>query len=283
MDLDTLYQSRIFTSPGMFTSGIEGPACDQHGNIYAVNFARNGTIGMVSPEGLCGLFLELPEGSTGNGIRFDSFGNMLVADYTGHNILTVDMVTRSTSVYAHNDDLYQPNDIAIGVNNIIYASDPDWSDACGRIWRIGLDRRFVLLADGLGTTNGIEVSPDEHTLYVNETVQRNIWAFDLSSSGEISNKRLLINFSDYALDGMRCDIAGDLYVTRTEKGVIAKISSEGELLLEIPLYGKDCTNLTFGGPDGRTCYVTMADNGSIESFRVEHPGRLTPPGRRNVN
>ena len=51
----------------------------------------------------------------------------------------------------------------------------------------------------MGTTNGIEVSTDENTLYVNESVQRNIWAYDLSATGEVSNKRLLIQFPDLGL------------------------------------------------------------------------------------
>ncbi len=72
---------------------------------------------------------------------------------------------------------------------------------------------------------------------------------------------------------MRCDVAGNLYVTRTGKGTIAKLSPSGEDLLEVSLHGKMCTNLAFGGPDGCTCYVTMADTGNIEVFRTEQPGR----------
>ena len=37
----------------------------------------------------------------------------------------------------------------------------------------------------MGTTNGIEVSPDEKKLYVNESVQHKVWAYDLSDNGEI--------------------------------------------------------------------------------------------------
>ena len=119
----------------------------------------------------------------------------------------------------------------------------------------------------MGTTNGIEVSPDEKALYVNESAQRNIWAYDLSPEGEVSNKRLLIQFPDFGMDGIRCDIEGNLYVTRHGKGTIAKLSPAGEVLLEVPLTGKLCSNIAFGGPDGRTCYVTMADRGNVEVFR----------------
>jgi sugar lactone lactonase YvrE len=82
-----------------------------------------------------------------------------------------------------------------------------------------------------------------------------------------------IEFPDYGLDGMRCDLAGNLYVTRWGKGTVVKLSPQGRLLQEIMLTGKNCTNLTFGGDDGRTCYVTVADRGNVEMFSVETPGR----------
>jgi sugar lactone lactonase YvrE len=141
------------------------------------------------------------------------------------------------------------------------------------MWRIETNGTVTLLESGMGTTNGIEVSPDNRTLYVNETVQRRVWAYDLSPDSQISGKRLLIEFPDFGMDGMRCDIDGNLYITRFGKGTVAKVSPDGELLTEIRLHGTNCTNLTFGGPDGKTCYVTLSDNGNVEYFRVETPGR----------
>ncbi len=278
------FKSQDFTVLNSFTDGIEGPGCDQAGNLYAVNFARQHTIGKVTPQGEGSVFLELPNGSIGNGIRFNQAGDMLIADYTNHNVLRVDMqaCSRATtlaernaeiSVHGHEPTMNQPNDIAIMANDIIFASDPNWKGAWGQIWRVDTNGRITLLETGMGTTNGLEVSPDERTLYVNETVQRNIWAYDLSPTGEISNKRLLIQFPDFAMDGMRCDVAGNLYVTRWGKGVIARVSPQGELLLEIELAGKQCTNIAFGGPDGHTAYVTVADRGNVETFRIERPGR----------
>jgi sugar lactone lactonase YvrE len=209
---------------------------------------------------------------------------MYIADYTNHNVLRVDMArcARASSlaernaaveIFAHEPSMNQPNDLAIMANDILFASDPNWAGSWGQIWRVDPTGQMTLLETGMGTTNGIEVSPDELTLYVNETVQRRVWAYDLSATGEISNKRLIHQFPDYGLDGMRSDVAGNLYVTRWGKGVIAKLAPNGELLSEIPLNGQKCTNIAFGGPDGCTAYVTVADRGNIETFRVEHPGR----------
>ena len=270
---EELFVSQEFTPVNGFTSGIEGPACDAVGNLYAVNYERQHTIGKVTPDGTASVFVELPTGSIGNGIRFNSEGFMFIADYTNHNVLKVDMDTRNITVHAHEPTMNQPNDLAIGANDILYASDPNWGASTGQIWRVDTDGAVTLLEADMGTTNGIEVSPDENVLYVNESVQRNIWAYDLSPEGEISNKRLLIQFPDFNMDGMRCDIEGNLYVTRHGKGTVAKLSPAGEVLLEVQLTGKLCSNIAFGGSDGRTCYVTMADRGNVEVFRADLPGR----------
>ncbi|MDP2981837.1 MAG: SMP-30/gluconolactonase/LRE family protein [Candidatus Latescibacter sp.] len=270
---EELYVSKIFIPPGGFTTSIEGPACDISGNLYAVNYSKKGAIGKVTPDGQAGIFVQLPGTSVGNGIRFNSKDFMFIADYVNHNIFKVDMKTREITVFAHESAMSQPNDIAIGANDILYASDPDFNKATGKIWRIDTNGAVTLLDSLSGTTNGIEVGADEKTLYVNESNQRNVWTFDLSPEGKTSNKRLLIKFADSTLDGMRCDIAGNLYITRLENSAVTKVSPKGEILQEIKLIGKNPSNLDFGGPDGRTCYVTLANDGSIETFRVDLPGR----------
>ena len=268
-----LYKSSVFTPAYGFTQGIEGPAVDRDGMIYAVNYEKQGTIGQVTPSGESSIFIELPMGSIGNGIRFNSKGDMLIADYTNHNILKVEMSSRKLSVFTNEPEMSQPNDIAIDKKDRLYASEPDWKAGTGRIWRIDPDGKVSLLLDNLGTTNGIEVSPNGKTLYVNESVQRKVWAYDLSRDGQISNKRLLIEFSDFGMDGMRCDIKGNLFITRHGKGTVVEVSPLGKMIREIVMTGKNPSNLTFGGEDGRTVYVTLADQGNLESFNVEFPGR----------
>ncbi len=268
-----LYKSSVLTSVNSFTSGAEGPAVDKKGILYAVNFSRQGTIGSVTADGDTSLFLELPGGSIGNGIRFTSGGDMLIADYINHNVLRVEMASKKLSVFAHEPEMNQPNDLAIDSKDRIYASDPNWSKGTGRIWRINDDAKIALLEDSMGTTNGIEVSMDEKILYVNESVQRKVWAYDLSNEGQISNKRLLIEFPDFGMDGMRCDTDGNLYITRHGKGTVVKVSPAGKILQEISLSGKNPSNIAFGGNDGRTAYVTIQDQGNIETFTVDKPGR----------
>ena len=124
---------------------MEGPAVDQYGNVYAVNYSREGTIGIITTQGNPGLFIDLPDSSVGNGIRFNSHGNMLIADYTMHNVLKVNMKTKKITVFAHEPKMTQPNDIAIDSKNRIYASDPNFKLNTGRIWRIDRQGKDYLI------------------------------------------------------------------------------------------------------------------------------------------
>lgn len=270
---EILYQSQDLVFVGEFTSGLEGPAVDREGNLYFVNPVHSGSVGKVDTQGNFTLFIEhLPEGSTANGIRFGKDQSMFLADYTGHNVLKVNIQTKAVSVYAHDSLLNQPNDLAICANGRMFASDPNWKQSTGQLWKVE-NNQFHLLTNDMGTTNGVEVSPDEKTLYVNESVQRSVWAFDLDAEGNISNKRLFHQFEDFGMDGMRCDVDGNLYITRHGKGTVAKLSPDGALLLEVQMKGKKPSNIAFGGKDGKTVYVTLQDRGFIETFRVEKAGR----------
>jgi gluconolactonase len=276
---EELFVAQPLTEVGGFTRGIEGPACDAAGNVYAVNFQRQQTIGRVSPDGQAEVFVTLPEKSVGNGIRFDRQGSMYVADYVGHNILQIDPATRTVSVYVHEPQMNQPNDLTLAADGTLYASDPDWMAGTGQLWRIDRNRVATRLARDLGTTNGIELSPDGRTLYVGESRQRKIWAYPLAPEGTLGPRRLFQEFADGGLDGMRCDVDGNLYVTRQGKGTVVKISPEGQLLREIDVLGAHPSNLCFGGADGRIVYVTEVDHGRLVQFRVDRPGLEWQRGR----
>lgn len=277
---EQLHKSEILTPVNSFTSGVEGPAVDAKGNLYAVNFEKQGTIGQVQPNGKATLWLTLPEGSIANGIRFTSKGQMLLADYTGHNVWLVNPATKKLKLLAHEPTMNQPNDLAIDNRDRVYASDPNWKEGTGKLWRIDPNGSVHLL-DTLGTANGVEVSPDNKKLYVNESVQRKVWVYDLAPDGSVKNKQLFYEFPDYGMDGMRCDQQGNLYITRFGKGTVVMLAPDGTKLVEISLIGKRPTNIAFGGTDGRTAYVTLQDQGNIEQFRVEFPGREFKTPRNN--
>jgi sugar lactone lactonase YvrE len=268
-----LFVATPFTPEHSFTSGVEGPATDRAGNVYAVSFQKTDTIGRVTPDGKAELWLTMPAGSLGNGIRFTPAGRMFVADYTGHQILEIDPATKKVSTFAKVPTPYQPNDIALAPDGTLWASDPDWKGGKGQVWRIDTAGRVTRAAAMESTSNGIEVSPNGKYLYVNESGSRKVWRFRIGRDGALSEKKLLIGFPDFGMDGMRADVKGNLYVTRHGKGVVAIVSPRGKLIREVAVLGKSPTNITFGGPDGKTCYVTEVEHGRLVSFRAAHRGR----------
>jgi gluconolactonase len=266
------YEARDLTSENLFSKNIEGPNF-RNEILYVVNFQKDGTVGAVKPNGEVELFITLPEGSIANAIQFDKKGNMLLADFKGHNILKVDGKTKKVSVYTHNEKFNQPNDICINKKGQLFASDPNWKEHKGQLWRIDTDGKSVLLKSEMGTTNGIELSSDEKTLYVNESEQRKIWKFDVDKNGGISNQTLFAEVPDFGLDGMKCDAEGNLYVTRYGKGVIEIYSPAGKIIHEVAMKGKNTSNIAFGGKDKKTCYVTLQDRKCVEFFYAEIPGK----------
>lgn len=266
------YQAWDYVGDGVFTSDIEGPAVGPDGALYVVNFGRNGTIGRVTPEaghGLAKLFVVLPQGSVANGIRFAEDDTMRVADKAGKQLLKIDPVTGAITILARLPQSTGPNDLALAPDGSVFLSDPDWDNVTnGRLWQVSADGRVQKLEEGMGTTNGIEVSPDGKHLYLNESIQRTVWVYDLVD-GKPQNKRVLHTFDDYGLDGMRCDPAGNLYVARYDAGQIAVLSPEGKLLRVVQLKGKKPSNVTF---DGAQVFVTLQDRGAIETFYTDPPG-----------
>jgi sugar lactone lactonase YvrE len=260
-------------SDGLFTAGIEGPSFHENGNIYLVNFRKEGTIGVLSPDHLVYEFIQLPPGSVGNGIRVHPDGDLLVADYVGHNILKINISSKKIQIFAHNKDMNQPNDLAFHSGGFFYASDPDWKINTGQIWLIRSDGSTFCLEKNMGTTNGIEVSPNGKYLFVNESVQRNIWRYKINKEGFLSDKSLFHQFTDFGLDGMRCDGKGNLYVTRYGKGTVVCLNHRGKMVAEIKLKGSKPSNITFGGKNGKLAYVTLQDRGMLESFPVPFSGQ----------
>lgn len=274
-----LFESVQVTPASEYTSGIEGPAADLDGNLFVVNLGKPGTIGRLPAGGAASeLFTALPEGSVGNAIRFARDGTMFIADYKKHNIFAIRKGATEPAVWFHSDEMSQPNDITIARDGTIYASDPNWKGREGHIWRVtrsadGTVQGQVMSAPrAMGTTNGIDLSPDGKTLYVGESSSGQIWSYAINGN-ELTAAKLVKAFQPDTVDGLRTDVAGRLYVARILKGTIALMKPNGAVEREIALRAKEPTNLAFGGSDGKTVFVTQRQGGFIESFRTDQSGR----------
>ncbi|MCU0341998.1 MAG: SMP-30/gluconolactonase/LRE family protein, partial [Spirosomaceae bacterium] len=129
-------QTSDYTREHEFTNNCEGPATDAEGNVYAVNYAMDGTIAQIAKRNRASIFLTLPKGSTGNGIRFGNTNTFFVADFTGHNVLKVNLITQKVEVHCHEPRMNQPNDLAITSKGDIFCSDPNWKESTGQLWHV---------------------------------------------------------------------------------------------------------------------------------------------------
>ena len=276
---ERLFESARVTPAGEYTFGIEGPASDLDGNLFVVNFGKTGTIGRL-PAGSSASekFIELPDGSVGNAIRFASDGTMFIADYKKHNVFALAKDSAAPLVWFHSDLMNQPNDITIAQDGTIYASDPNWKGRTGQIWRIAkagdgsVQGQIMTAPRAMGTTNGIDLSPDGKTLYVGESGSGQLWSYVIRGT-ELTDPRLIRTFEPDTIDGLRTDVGGRLLIARIRKGTIAVMKPNGIVQKEIALKGKEPTNLAFGGSDGKTVFVTQREGGFVESFRTEQEGR----------
>jgi sugar lactone lactonase YvrE len=293
-----LFESGRLTKCCEYPSGIEGPAVDAAGALYVMNLHRRGTIGKLIPGATQSeLFATLRDGGIGNGARFDRDGRMYVADWKNHNVFVFERGQTVPRLYFHADGckpggqspcFNQPNDLAVTADGTLYASDPNFGNGKGQIWRItrgpdGKGSGEVMSSERhMGVTNGLDLSPDGATLYVSESntpedckppsTARCVWAYRLDGA-TLTAPRLVKKFEAFDLDGLRTDLDGRIFVTRPGNGTVAVLAPDGTLVREIPLRGKQPSNLTFGGPDGKTVFVTQGDGGFIEAVRVDRPGR----------
>jgi hypothetical protein len=295
---ETLFQSRRLT-PTEYTFQIEGPGVDRAGTLFVVNFQKQGTIGMVrAGAAKSELFATLPprdgnviRQSAGSSIRFDRDGRMYVADFNNHKIFVFEPGQNVPKIYFESTKFNQPNDLTVAADGTIYASDPHFKQPVGgQVWRItrgadGTVRGEIMTTTTdrkLGRTNGIDLSPDETTLYVGESEKPELWAYRLEGT-RLAAPRPVKIFTDFNIDGLRTDIDGRIFVARLSKGTVAMLRPDGTIEREICTLGKGPNNLAFGGPDGRTVFVTQSQDpavdpnkplrGFVETFRVERPGR----------
>ena len=100
--------------------------------------------------------------------------------------------------------------------------------------------------------NGVALTQDGRTLYVADSQEKTIRAYDLDKNGNASNERIVIRNVEGTPDGLRVAANGNLYIAC--KGV-AIYTPRGKLLRTIE-FPETPANVAFGGDDMKTLYVT---------------------------
>lgn len=201
---------------------------------------------------------------------------VLTYDYEGKRYNSPnDLCVDSKGRIWFTDPYYSPDRSAMEMDvEGVYRIDPPSDPSLAKGGKGGWNVTRVLTQKEVQRPNGIAITPDAKTLYVVDSHpkvdgNRKIWAFDVSEDGKLSGQKLVYDFGKgRGGDGMKLDVKGNLWVAAgisyrrgpgenldNPPGVYV-ISPQGKLLGRIPIVEDLITNLAFGGPDGKTLYVT---------------------------
>lgn len=261
----------------------EGPAVDRDGSVYFTDII-NERIMKLGADGQLSVWRE--RSNVANGLLIDPQGRLVACEGAlferpGVKRQGTPRITRTDLRSGKSETLassYQgkplsgPNDVTIDGKARLY-----FTDLAGvAVYRIDTNGTLsrILAAPDVQRPNGIQVSPDDKTLYLIEANQaqggaRMIRAYDLQPDGTVRNMRVHYNFyPGRSADGMSIDSQGNLYASAgmnqlrgssetldTRAGVYV-ISPAGKLLKFIPIPEDFITNNAFGGADMKTLYVT---------------------------
>ncbi len=275
----------------------EGPTVAPDGSVYFTDIITQ-RIMKLGADGVLSVFRE--RSNAANGLLIDPQGRLIAcegAEFTRPGVKVsgiprvtrTDLATGAVEVLAERVDgrpLVGPNDITIDSKGRLYFTELNGAavyriDAPGRVERI-------LAAPDVQRPNGIQISPDDRSLYLVEANgaeggARLIRRYDLQPDGTVRNMRVHYDFSPgRSADGMSIDTQGNLYASAgmnqlrgtaetldTKTGVYV-ISPQGTLVKFIPIPEDYITNNAFGGSDMRTLYVTAGK--TLYKLRTEVPG-----------
>jgi len=238
----------------------EGPLWYDDGLLFS-DIPAN-TVYRWTPDEGTSVFLK-PSGHA-NGLAIGPEGDLLLAQHDGQvGRYTDGTVTSLVSSYG-GKRLNSPNDLTVAADGTIYFTDPPYGvdkedrqlDFSG-VYRLSPEGRLTLLTKAFERPNGISLSPGDSTLYVNDSRETLIRAYDVTAEGGIENARVFARPTDEdadgTTDGMAVDANGNLYTTGP--GGVWVYAPDGTRLARIAV-PKAPTNLAFGGPERKTLYIT---------------------------
>jgi len=239
----------------------EGPAVDAEGNVFFTD-QPNDRICKWSVDGKLSDFLK-PSGRS-NGLYFDKRGNLLACADMDNQLWSIDPEGKATVLVKNYKGklLNGPNDLWEDLKGGIYFTDPlykrpYWTRDPAmqqdgqHVYYLKPDRKkLVRITEDLVQPNGIIGTPDGRMLYVADIGDRKTYVYNIEADGTLSGKKL---FCSMGSDGMTIDSEDNIYLTG--RGVTV-FNPAGEKIEQIPIEAGWTANVTFGGTDRHTLFIT---------------------------
>lgn len=242
-----------------------------------------------------------------NGLMFDRQGRLVICEPVRRRVSRIE-ADGSTTVLAETFDgkrFNQPNDLTMDSQGRIYFSDPRYGDRAGMemldengqtvegVYRIDATGQVSrVIGRQVNRANGLVITQDDKFMFVadNNNSQggpRKLYRFALHGDGtvDLQSQKLIHDWgTTRGPDGMKLDVAGNLYVAaglnkpnpphETAEPPTAGIyvfSPDGKLLDFAAIPRDETTNCAFGGPDRRSLFVTAG--GSLWRVPTRHAGK----------
>jgi sugar lactone lactonase YvrE len=232
----------------------------------------------VVPGSADEVFSERAGGAIGN--AYDTEGRLYSCEFRQRRV-TRTLKNGKVEVLAARFEgkrLNAPNDIVVRRDGQVYFTDPAFGaqqdtrelDFYG-VYHVTPKGEMEAVAKWKTRPNGIALSPNGRTLYVSDSDERSVRAYDLDGKGVASKERIVVDKIDGVPDGLRTDEKGNLYVAANEVYVYELSNGPAKLLGEIPL-AETPSNLAFGDADMETLYITART--SVYRVRLGVKGAL---------
>lgn len=259
-------------------SVLEGPSFDRDGNLWCVDIP-NGRVFRVTPDGRFDLVAEYD--GWPNGLKIHRDGRIFIADYK-HGIMLLDPVSGKVTPYlvrANLERFKAVNDLFFARNGDLYFTDQGMTgmhDPTGRVFRVHADGRVECLLDNVPSPNGLVMNLDETMLFLAVTRGNCVWRVPLRRDGGVAKVGIYIQLSGGwgGPDGLALDEAGGLAVAHVGLGTVWVFDARGEPKYRVRSCAEShTTNVAYGGPDGRTLFITESGSGTILKARLETAGK----------
>lgn len=180
------------------------------------------------------------------------------------------------------------NDGKVAPDGRFLAGTMDWGqkEPIGSLYMLDGDGTVTTLLDNVVISNGLAWPSDLRALYYIDTPRLSVDSFDLDpETGQLSNRRVVVEFEQGRPDGMAIDDEGCLWVALWKGSRVERVDPRnGRHLDTIELPTSHVTSVAFSGPQLDDLYITTSGEGLSEPHAgdlfVAHPGVSGPPAYR---
>jgi gluconolactonase len=260
----------------------EGPAADADGSVYFTDIPAE-KIYRIDDAGKLTVFRD--KSNHANGLMVNARGEAFACEMDGQvAALSPDGKERRVVAGQHDGKRFNaPNDLVLDRHGGVYFTDPSFRapkelpQGKTAVYYASASGTVTRLIDDLPNPNGVILSPDEKTLYVIPSGQKQMMAYPVEGPGKLGKGRVFCELEQAKAggnsggDGLTVDTNGNLYIT---SGLGIQVFTPAGKKLGVIAFPEVLANVTFGGKDLKTLYVTART--SVYTCPMEATGHRFP-------